>query len=314
MTQRTALSFDIGGTKIAAAIIDQQGHIIERIQNSTVTDSGPNQLISDVVDTGKALVRKHPVDCIGISSAGPLDPLGGYLINPTNMKTNQYSWGNVPLSGPIEEAFAVPTILENDAAAAVVGESWKGRNANAKSILILTLGTGVGVGALVDGRLQRNRRGFHPEVSHISLNPFDTSALCGCGNLGCIEAYLSGVNFPNWYSRTHGVKPLSGKSFVQEAHRGNPQILTAFEKYAELMAQALNSLILIYSPEHVVFSGSFSAALPFFKDKTFELLKQLLKDRREGLDYLPSLERSQIPDDAGLLGAAKMAFLAPERF
>lgn len=314
MSSKPALTFDIGGTKIAAAVISEDGSIIERHQRSTVTNLGPEQLIEDIIQTGRELISNHDISCIGISSAGPLDPLGGALVNPTNMKTDNKSWGSVQLVAPVQAAFSVPTILENDAAAAVVGESWKGQHAGADSIVIMTLGTGVGVGAIVDGKLQRNRKGYHPEVSHISLNPFDKSAPCGCGNLGCMEAYLSGVNFPKWYSATQNKKPMTGKQMVERAQSGDAEILGAFENYAELMALAIHHLCLIYSPEHVVFSGSFSAALPFFKDKTIQHLEVLLKDRREGLDYLPTLERSQIPDDAGLLGAAKMAFLAPERF
>ena len=314
MSSKLALTFDIGGTKIAAAVIHEDGSIVERHQRSTVTNQGPEQLIEDIIQTGRELTSDHTIACIGISSAGPLDPLGGCLINPTNMKTNNKSWGSVQLAGPIQAAFKVPTVLENDAAAAVVGERWKGLHSGAGSIVIMTLGTGVGVGAIVDGKLQRNRKGFHPEVSHISLNPFDESAPCGCGNLGCMEAYLSGVNFPKWYSVNQNKKLMTGKQMVERAQGGDAEVLEAFEKYAELMALAIHHLCLIYSPEHVVFSGSFSAALPFFKDKSIQHLENLLKDRREGLDYLPSLERSQIPDDAGLLGAAKMAFLAPERF
>lgn len=177
----------------------------------------------------------------------------------------------------------------------------------------MTLGTGIGVGAIVEGQLQRNRNGFHPEVSHISMNPFDSLAPCGCGNLGCIEAYLSGVNFPIYWANKNSLPEASGKELCEAAQAGDAMALKAFDHYSRLMAQALNSMVLIYSPEHVLFSGSFSAAMPFFKDKTNNYLKELLKDRRDGLDYLPTLNLSQIPDDAGLFGAAKMAFSAPDR-
>jgi len=312
---KQALVFDIGGTKIAAAIVRSTGDIVTTFKTSTHSELGPEALIHELIQIGKELTKRLSIDAIGISSAGPLDPIKGHLINPTNLKTDgKKNWGLVDLVTPIKDVFQKPTLLENDAAAAAIGEFWMGGLGSTQSILSLTLGTGVGVGAIVEGKLQRCRQGFHPEVSHIPIHAFEKLAPCGCGNLGCIEAFLSGVNFPRYYALKTGKQPFSGKEFLENAIQKDDYALNGFTHYSELMALAINSLAIIYSPEVIVFSGSFSEAFPFFADNTKLHLEHLLKQRRKSVDFLPTLKLSKIKDHAGLLGVARMAFHLPQRY
>lgn len=310
---RSVLAYDLGGTKLAAAVVDDAGKILDLIKVATHLSEGPDGLIQSLIAVGKNLISKHQVRSVGLSSAGPLDPVKGVLLNPTNFTTDGQKWGEVDLVSPLAKSFGLPVLLENDAAAAAVGELWMGEHQGVSSLSVMTLGTGVGIGTVVEGKLVRGRGGIHPDFSHTYLNFDDSLAPCGCGSYGCIEAYLGGVNFPRYFSRKTGGPLLSGQELVTQAQQKDPYACEAFDCYADLMARAVQNLVVTYGVSRVIYSGSFSHAFPFFIEKTLSTLQVLLKDRRVGFDFMPELKLSQIQETAGLVGAAKMALLLPSR-
>jgi glucokinase len=311
---RHALAYDLGGTKLAAAVVSEAGEILQQMKVATPLSNGPQGLIKSLVDVGQELLKGHSISAIGLSSAGPLDSHKGVLLNPTNFVTAGEKWGQVDIVAPLQAALKLPVLLENDAAAAVVGEFWMGGFSSARSLTVMTLGTGVGIGTMIDGRLVRCRDGFHPDFSHTYINSGDTLAPCGCGNLGCIEAYLGGLNFPQYYARKTGGPRYTGHEIVEKAKAQDEYSLKAFDLYADFMAKAIQNIVVTYGVEHIVFSGSFSNSYSLFSAKTLTLLEALLKERREGVDFMPTLHLSRIQDSAGLMGAAQMAFALPKRF
>ena len=308
------LALDIGGTKVAGAAIESDGNILYRTEQPTSLENGVDGFLNSVSKVAESVLNAQKCSHIGIASAGPLDPISGQLIQPTNIK-GQDGWGTIELTQHLEKSVGLNCTLENDAACAILGEQWLGSAKNFESAMVMTLGTGVGIGVISSNKLVRLRNMFHPEASHFSLNFTDTLAKCGCGNNGCVEAYLGAKNFTRYTNERWGLKCKNGKELSDLARSKNSAEATeAFAFYGEVMAQALCAYAVLFAPEIVIFSGGFSHSVDLFQSKTESLLEKLLESRRDGLDFLPKLTVSTMQEDVGLLGAARVAQKAPDRF
>jgi glucokinase len=306
-----ALAFDLGGTKVWGGVVDARGKILKEARRPTELSRGPTGLLTQLSEMCGELRMGMPKPLgIGIASAGPLDPARGTLLDPTNFFTGGKSWGEVKLARELQKRVRLPVALENDAAAAILAEHWKGAARGAKNAMVLTLGTGLGVGVIANGALVRSGRGLHPEGGHITLSAGDSSAPCGCGLLGCAEAYLSGRNFAARFGARNKRPGITGHEVSNLARSGDRAALDAFQEYAERLAQAIHTYVVLYAPERVVFAGSFAESFDLFRPQTVRRLETLLERRRVGHDLMPELMRSTLENRAGLLGGARVAFEA----
>lgn len=305
--KKTVLAFDLGGTKLAAAAVDESGKILREIREKVVFDKGIEGLFEQMARVGRDLCSQFPCLAGAIASAGPLDPRAGLLLDPTNFKTSGHSWGVVPLVAEVKKHLKLPLTLENDAASAALAERWQGASQGFENSLVITLGTGLGVGVIANGELIRSGRYLHPEGGHLIIEHEKQEALCGCGNYGCAEAYLSGTNFTKLVSQQWG-EAVTTEEIVRRARAGDPKAVQAFSDYGRRMALYMRTLIVLFSPEVIVLSGGFSMVADLFLEKTAETLMQLMERRREGIDLLPEIKLSPFREEAGLLGAAWVAF------
>lgn len=310
MKTNPVLALDIGGTKVAAAVVDETGRILFQLRQNVVVHQGPDAFVDQVVQIISQIRADFEFEKVGIGCAGPLDSVSGDLLDPTNFLTDGKSWGRTPLLAPLRSQWPKWTFaLDNDAAAAVVGEAWLGGEPK-ENLLAMTLGTGVGVGVLVNGRLVRQRGELHPEASHIPLNYSDPTAPCGCGNFGCIEAYLAGSHFVQRLAREWNAPDLTGPLLIARAEKGEPSAHTAFAQYGEWLAQAIHAFAVLYGPEHISLSGGFAKGAPYFLPVTQRRLPELLGRRRvAGADLVPTVEVSRLGENQGLLGAARLVQL-----
>ncbi|HMN68640.1 MAG TPA: ROK family protein, partial [Bdellovibrionales bacterium] len=183
-TKSTFLCFDLGGTKLRAALVTGDGKILESATAPVDQHGGVNGLIA-LFDEVAGRLPRTKYKAVSVASAGPLHAGRGVLLDPTNFFTDMKSWGVVPLVARLKKVFKKPVYLENDAAAAVLGEAWKGGHGKgAKNLLAMTLGTGVGIGIIANGELVRAGRGLHTEVSHMPIKAGDKNYPCGCGAYG----------------------------------------------------------------------------------------------------------------------------------
>jgi glucokinase len=300
------LCYDLGGTKLAAALVTKNGRVVSMTSRAIDQSLGIKGLLAEFVDLAKPHHGQYR--CVSVASAGPLHAGKGVLLDPTNFFTGKKSWGVIHLVAQLKRLFKKPVFLENDAAAAVLAEGWKGGHGRTKNIVSMTLGTGVGIGALLDGKLARAGRGLHPEASHIPINVEDKNFPCGCGAFGCIEAYLAGSHFVRHLSLRTG-RDLSGDQCRLLAHQGDVLALEAFTEYGKNLALALRSLAVVFAPEVVVLAGGFARSAPFFQPTTERLLPTVLARYREGIDLLPKIRVSKLGDEAGVIGAAYVARL-----
>jgi glucokinase len=305
----TILALDIGGTKIHAGIINDEGKILASRRDPTEFGSGPHGFFTQVISIIKELSKGHKISRVGIGSAGPLNGKTGELLDPTNFFSDGKPWGRVSLLEPLRKALpSLQFYLDNDAAAAVLGEAWLG-GGESRDLLVMTLGTGVGVGVLIGGELARTREGLHPEASHIPINAFDQSIPCGCGNFGCVEAYLSGTHFVTRLKKQWRKPELTGEQVLDLARAGEAPALAAIKLYSEWLAQAVHAYAVLYGPREVVFTGGFAPVIPLVLSQIETRLEELLRRRRVGIDLMPKLRLSRLGDDLGLVGAARVAML-----
>jgi glucokinase len=298
------IGIDLGGTKVAAGVMNEKGKILDETWAPTELGGGWSSLKAQLVRTCRELQAKHGrIHAIGIGSAGPLHAPSGRLLDPTN-----FGWTSplvVKITAELERILRKPVRLENDAAAAVLAESWKGGGGT--DCVVVTLGTGLGVGVIANGRLVRGGRGLHPETGHLIIGPNDASAPCGCGALGCAEAYLSGVNFGLRAARRLNMEGITAKQVAEMARNGHAEALAMFDEYASLMSVYLNNLVVLFYPKKVIFTGSFAEAHPLFLDTANARLAKLLERRMRTLPILPELKVSKLGNRAGILGAGYIA-------
>ncbi|HET9785176.1 MAG TPA: ROK family protein [Terriglobales bacterium] len=219
----TFVGVDIGGTKVAAGLVDAHGKILTRARtpmsargtaaeglaavqtaiNAAVQDRhleeaegepttgrrrgrnrGPRP--AQQAGVGSPRLKQAVPAAIGISSPGPLDPRRGIVLNPPNLPC----WRNFPLARAVEKSHRLPTRVDNDANAAALAEARWGAGRGYAAVLYATLGTGIGTGLILDGKIYHGRTGAAVEGGHISLDA--RGARCGCGQRGCIEALAAG--------------------------------------------------------------------------------------------------------------------------
>lgn len=313
-TPNKVLAYDLGGTKVHVGVVDRSGRIVDDVRVPVDVEKGKAGVIRQLGDLGRHFLAKYPeIRQVGIASPGPLIPGEGLLLDPTNLsnpKDKKKSWGKVPITKLMEKELKRPVALENDAAAAMLAERWKGKAKGYENSMILTLGTGLGAGMIVNGELLRAGRGLHPEAGHTVIRAGDTTAPCGCGNDGCAEGYLAGRSFGRRNAGRFPGHNYDAKAIASLAKSGDQEALAAFDEYADLMATAINNYVSLYCPEIVVFTGSFADAAPLFIEKTRKNLEKRLERRRVGVDLLPKLAVSSLDNKAGVLGGAYVAFAA----
>jgi len=265
-------------------------------------------VLKQLVEIGNDLLIKYPrVKKVGIASAGPLDPIKGLLLDPSNFKDrNGKTWGKVTLSSYIEKNLHRKTYIENDAAAAILAEHWIGAARNYQNAMILTLGTGLGTGIIANGKLVRAGRNLHTEAGLIIIQADDSSAPCGTGNFGSAEAYLSGRNFEKRFNTKYG-KNLSGASIAELAKQGDFSAKEAFREYAHYFAITVYNYIMLFAPEVIILTGSFAASAPLFLKDAQAELDTLLVRRRKGVDLFPKIIISKLHNQASLIGGALTA-------
>ena len=222
------LGVDIGGTKVAAGLVDASGKIICKARapmNALGTaEEGLASVLTamrDAMKQGQSAQPGFKLGGVGICSPGPLDPRTGVVINPPNLPC----WRNFPLAARVSTEFGVPALVENDANAAGLAESIWGSGSGYQTVFYATLGTGIGTGLVIDGRIYNGRTGSATEGGHVTIDW--RGPKCGCGKHGCIEVLASGPAIA-----------LRARAKVSaDPKRGKPLMLAALDKLEKIQAE-----------------------------------------------------------------------------
>lgn len=302
------LGLDIGGTKIAAGLLDPDGVLVHTAKCATPAAGGAEQvwaavagMIAEALGAAGGAVRG-----VGIASAGPIDLHRG-TVSPVNIP----SWRGFPLVDRV--AAAVPGVsvrLGGDGVCMTLGEHWVGAGKGASSLLGMVVSTGVGGGLVLDGSPYAGRTGNAGHVGHVVVEQH--GATCSCGGRGCVETVASGPSMSRW-ARANGwsAPPGAGaKELADSARAGDEVAVRAFQRGAAALAAMIASVAAVCDLDLVVIGGGVAQSGRLL----FDPLRAALPDYA-GLEFLAGLGvvRAELGGDAGLVGAARLAEIAATR-
>ncbi|HET6551536.1 MAG TPA: ROK family protein [Solirubrobacter sp.] len=309
-----ALAFDIGGTKIAAGLVDAEGGVRSFGVEPTRAVEGPQAGVERLFELGRRVVAEagepwSSVAATGIACGGPLDAAAGVLSAPPHLP----GWVDVPLAALAERAFERPAVLENDATAAAAGEHRHGAGRGVRNMLYLTISTGVGGGIVVDDRLYRGSTGNGGELGHVTID-VDGRDCRGCGRRGCLEAYVSGTSIAerarealaasDGSSSLAAVVEPTSRDVAAAAAAGDALAASVWGETVEALSCGLCSLVNVFEPELVVIGGGVA--------RTGEQLLAPVRERvpRDAMGPAASarIVASSLGERVGVIGAATVAF------
>jgi glucokinase len=307
------IGLDVGGTKVAGGVVDEQGRVLEKLKRSTpAADPGHTAEVISAVIT--ELSGRHPVAAVGLGAAGFVNESRTAVMFAPNL-----AWRAEPLRKRVEDLVGLPVILENDANAGVWAEVRFGSARGHQDVVLLAVGTGIGCGIVLGGQLYRGRWGMAGEPGHYRVVP--DGRLCGCGNRGCLEQYASGsalvAEAREFARRTPagairllqlgGGSPdgISGPQITLAARDGDPAALRCFQTVGGWLGQGLADLAAILDPGCFVIGGGVSEAGDLLIAPARAAFERALTGR--GYREFAGIKLAHFGADANFIGAADLA-------
>lgn len=289
---KEVIGVDLGGTAIKMGRFLKDGTCLETISLATPQPANPQPVVKEIAQGVNQLNQNKTARAIGLGVPGPTDTARRIAKKSINLP----GWDGVPVADWLETQTELPTMLENDANCAAIGEAWLGAGRKFQDFILLTLGTGVGGGIFIDGKLFTGRFGAAGELGLITLN--SDGFACRSGNQGSLEQYASIGSV----IRNTGKEPAEiGKL----AHSGDRQALEFWHDYGKTLGAGLASLIYVLTPEAIIVGGGISASSEFFLPSTLaEINHRVVSPSRSNLQLLTA----QLGNKAGMLGAAKLVW------
>ncbi|GAA6617098.1 ROK family protein [Scytonema sp. NUACC26] len=293
MENSQVIGIDLGGTAIKLGRFASDGSCLQSLTVPTPQPATPLPVVKAIVDAIAQVDPEQQATAIGIGTPGPSDAAGRIA----KIAINLPEWRDVPLADWLEAKTGKPTVVENDANCAGLGEAWLGAGCRFKNFILLTLGTGVGGAIILDGKLFAGHYRAAGELGLITLIP--DGLVCNSGNQGSLEQYVSVTAI----RRRTGKDPAELSTL---AKAGDAEALIFWQEYGIQLAAGLASLIYVLTPEAVVIGGGVSACAEFFLPSVHaEIERRVVPASRVGLHILPA----ELGNAAGMAGAAKLAFL-----
>lgn len=262
------LGVDIGGTKVAAALVSSTGEVLHSVRTQMVPRKTAEEGLKPVLEAIDAELgdrRAKNIRAIGVSVPGWIDSVRGVLVGAPNIPC----WRNFALPREIQRRYGLPVYVANDANAGALAESTWGAGSGCANVFYVTLGTGVGTGIVLQHRLYTGRTGAAGEGGHTTID--FRGPRCGCGKRGCIEMYVSGTAIARRARegivkrggrRSQILKLAGGKiagvnsEIVAEAARaGDPLARKVLDEAADYFAIWLGSMIDLLDPDVVIVGG-----------------------------------------------------------
>ena len=304
---------DVGGTKVAAGLVDEAGTILRRTRRPTPSAS-PDDVEDVIAECVQELAEGVEVEAVGIGAAGFVTADRATVLLAPNL-----SWRDEPLRDDVAKRTGLPVVVENDANAAAWGEYRFGAGRGEEHLVLVTVGTGIGGGIVLDGALHRGRHGIGGEIGHMQM--VRDGRRCGCGLRGCWEQYSSGrallheardiAGSQREYGRRLlelGGGTLEGIESVevtQAAREGDPAALECFAVVGGWLGQGMADLAAVLDPGVFLLGGGVSDA----GDLLLVPAREAFRARLTGAGSRPEAEvrLAELGNDAGIVGAADLA-------
>jgi glucokinase len=312
---RVVVGVDIGGTKVAAGVVNAHGEIVARNKTPMANSGPPSNGLAAVSKAIRGLfsevASQKQISAIGICAPGPLNPKTGVIINPPNLAI----WHNYPLAEEMRRLYNVPVEIDNDANAAAVAEAKWGAGRGYAKLFYATVGTGIGTGIVFDGRIYHGKTGAAGEGGHMGIDY--NGPVCNCGKRGCIETLAAGPGIarrarkilehnPNsvlWEMVGENIQTLSSEMVGRAYAAGDPAAKEVMRETLDLLAYWLGNIIDLLEPDVIVMGGGVSSLLaPFLEE---------IRERWRGACINPTpldvpLLLAHYGEDAGIAGAAAL--------
>jgi glucokinase len=308
-----AIGVDIGGTKVAAGVVDESGSVLALVRRVTPGED-VEQTEAVIAEAVAELSARYEVVAVGIGAAGWIaSDRATVLFSP------HLAWRNEPLRDALAGRIGLPVTVENDANAAAWAEYRYGAARGERVVVCVTLGTGIGGGLVVSGILYRGAHGVACEWGHMSVVP--DGRRCACGNRGCWETYASGSALARDARELAEVSPvaahrllelvdgdpaaLTGMDVTLAAKEGDPAAVEIFTAMGRWLGRGIADLAAIIDPSVVVLGGGVSEA----GDLLLSPARQTFADTLTGRGFRPAapIRLAALGPDAGLVGAADLA-------
>ncbi|WP_433888877.1 ROK family glucokinase [Streptomyces sp. CA-111067] len=306
------IGVDIGGTKIAAGVVDEEGSILETVK--VPTPPTPEGIVDAIVEAVRQVSTGHTIEAVGIGAAGYVDDKRATVLFAPNI-----NWRHEALKDKVEQRVGLPVVVENDANAAAWGEYRFGAGQGHSDVICITLGTGLGGGIIIGNKLRRGRFGVAAEFGHIRVVP--DGLLCGCGSQGCWEQYASGRALVRYAKQRANATPenaeallalgdgtvegVEGRHISAAARQGDPVAVDSFRELARWAGAGLADLASLFDPSAFIVGGGVA-------DEGELVLDPIRKSFRRWLiggEWRPHAQvlAARLGGKAGLVGAADLA-------
>jgi len=310
MKKDLVLAIDIGGTNVKSGLVDRQGRIARVLHLPSHAAEGRAALLAVIEKIVRVQCAHGPIAAVGAGSPGTVDHAAGRI---AYMQAHIPRWTGTPLAALLARWSGVPATIDNDVNLIALGEHWKGAGKGARVQISLALGTGLGGGIVVNGRLFRGARGRAPEFGHMIVVPGGEP--CTCGNFGCAEVYAApgamrrrahqhlDIGMP---SALREIKAFHAADILRLAAQGDHLCRKLCDDAVRALAVLVWNLAHAFDPDVIVMGGGMmKAGAPFQALLDAELKKYYCAAQ---LDPLYTLAVSKLGDNAGILGAAKLAW------
>jgi glucokinase len=277
-----ALAIDIGGTKLAAGLVTDEGELVASATARTLATGDAEALFEVVLALVDAVGGDGEVVVCGVGCGGPMRA-GGEAVSPLNIP----AWRGFPLRARLAESTGMPTFVDNDAKALALGEGWKGAAAGERDFIAMVVSTGIGGGIVLDGRLLDGAAGNAGHIGHVIVEPDGRS--CVCGGRGCLEAEAAGPS----------IAATTGKP----AAEAGPDVVA---RTGRLVGRAVASVANLLDLRLAVVAGSVALGFgtPFFAAAQEELDARSRLEFSRGARIVPAGLGGQGP----LVGAAAVGW------
>jgi glucokinase len=272
---RLVLGIDIGGTTFTIGAISTEGRRIGALhEEPTNPKDGADGVLHRIASAGRSVMEavrqaEPGAEFIGIGAGapGPLDAEAGVVLLTPNL-----GWVDYPLRDRLQAALGLPTVIDNDANCAVLGEWWQGAAQGTQHAIGFTIGTGIGGGIIVNGQLYHGASGCAGEIGHTTIEA--NGRHCACGNYGCLEAYASGLaiarraveaiesgEVTTLLERAGGdLGRITARTVYDAAHEGDELARELVHETAQFLGAGVANLVNVFNPEVVVVCGGVTRA------------------------------------------------------
>lgn len=307
---RYAIGIDLGGTNIAAGVVDETYHLLDTVSVPTGASRPWQQVAADMAACARELMQKSGLpaaDCagLGVGVPGAIDSARGVVLYSNNLR-----WSHAALGQELTEQTGLAARLSNDANCAALGEARAGAAKGCRHVVLLTLGTGVGGGVVIDGNIYEGTQGVGAELGHSTL--VMDGVPCTCGRKGCIEAYASATALIRQAKEAlaaHpesllGTKELTARWVYDAMRAGDTTAAEVVARYETYLGESIVNMVNIFRPEVLLLGGGISGEGAPLTDRMSDYVRRhcYAKD----IAFVTPVRTATLGNKAGIVGAGAL--------